>query len=78
LSWDEREPIIATPLALKVDVSPRHHGGSFRSLSLSGPAVARKSQHLDDALGEKSVELSGEAIVTLEESYLPHAVIGFR
>jgi aryl-alcohol dehydrogenase-like predicted oxidoreductase len=34
-------------------------------------------EHLDDALGSLEVTLSAEEIAALEESYAPHAVVGF-
>ncbi|HEV2842707.1 MAG TPA: aldo/keto reductase [Chthoniobacterales bacterium] len=37
---------------------------------------ASKPHHLDDALAALDVRLSGEAIVSLEETYVPHAVAG--
>jgi aryl-alcohol dehydrogenase (NADP+) len=37
---------------------------------------ASKAQHLDDALAALNVRLTAEAITTLEEAYLPHAVAG--
>jgi len=45
---------------------------------VTAPIVgASKSQHLDDAVGALSLELSPEEISSLEELYAPHQVVGF-
>jgi aryl-alcohol dehydrogenase-like predicted oxidoreductase len=38
---------------------------------------ATKLHHLDDALASVSVKLSADEITSLEEPYVPHAVVGF-
>ena len=52
-----------------------------------GPAIARRLRrrrprpsdhwHLDDALASVNVKLSADEITSLEEPYVPHAVVGF-
>ena len=45
---------------------------------ITAPIVgATKLQHLDDALASVDVKLSADEITTLEEPYVPHAVVGF-
>ncbi len=45
---------------------------------VTAPIVgATKLQHLDDALASVNVKLSAEEITSLEEPYVPHAVVGF-
>jgi aryl-alcohol dehydrogenase-like predicted oxidoreductase len=45
---------------------------------VTAPIVgASKIQHLDDAVAALSLNLSPEEIASLEEPYVPHAVIGF-
>jgi aryl-alcohol dehydrogenase-like predicted oxidoreductase len=45
---------------------------------ITAPIVgATKLQHLDDALASVNVKLSVDEITTLEEPYVPHAVVGF-
>jgi aryl-alcohol dehydrogenase-like predicted oxidoreductase len=45
---------------------------------ITAPIVgATKLHHLDDALASVNVKLSAEEIVSLEEPYVPHAVVGF-
>jgi aryl-alcohol dehydrogenase-like predicted oxidoreductase len=45
---------------------------------VTAPIVdATKLQHLEDALASVNVKLSAEEITSLEEPYVPHAVIGF-
>jgi 1-deoxyxylulose-5-phosphate synthase len=50
---------------------------------LSKPAItapivgATKLHHLDDALASVNVKLSRDEITSLEEPYVPHAVVGF-
>jgi aryl-alcohol dehydrogenase-like predicted oxidoreductase len=50
---------------------------------LSKPAItapivgATKLHHLDDALASVNVKLSADEITSLEEPYVPHAVVGF-
>ncbi|HEX3860391.1 MAG TPA: aldo/keto reductase [Stellaceae bacterium] len=45
---------------------------------ITAPIVgATKLQHLDDALASLTVKLSPEEIASLEEPYVPHAVVGF-
>jgi len=45
---------------------------------VTAPIVgASKMQHLDDAVAALSLKLSPEEIASLEEPYVPHAVIGF-
>lgn len=39
---------------------------------------ATKMHHLEDAVAALSVELTADEIVTLEEAYVPHPVLGFR
>jgi len=36
-----------------------------------------KMQHLDEAVSSLSIKLSVEEIAYLEESYVPHRVLGF-
>jgi aryl-alcohol dehydrogenase-like predicted oxidoreductase len=38
---------------------------------------ATRLQHLDDAVASVNVQLSKEEIASLEEAYVPHAVVGF-
>ena len=46
---------------------------------ISAPIVgATKLHQLDDAIASVNVELSAEEIATLEEPYIPHAVVGFE
>jgi aryl-alcohol dehydrogenase-like predicted oxidoreductase len=40
-------------------------------------AGATKLQHLDDAIASVKVKLSNDEIASLEEPYVPHAVVGF-
>jgi 1-deoxyxylulose-5-phosphate synthase len=45
---------------------------------ITAPIVgATKLHHLDDALVSVSVKLTADEIATLEEPYVPHAVVGF-
>jgi 1-deoxyxylulose-5-phosphate synthase len=45
---------------------------------IAAPIVgATKLEHLDDALASVEVKLSTEEVATLEEPYIPHAVVGF-
>src|SRR6202140_1949595 len=45
---------------------------------ITAPIVgATKLQHLDDAIAAIDVKLSPEEIASLEEPYVPHAVVGF-
>jgi aryl-alcohol dehydrogenase-like predicted oxidoreductase len=45
---------------------------------VTAPIVgATKQNHLDDAVSALSVKLSAEEIAALEESYVPHPVVGF-
>jgi aryl-alcohol dehydrogenase-like predicted oxidoreductase len=45
---------------------------------ITAPIVgATKLQHLDDALASVNVKLSAAEITSLEEPYVPHAVVGF-
>src|SRR6201999_4313667 len=45
---------------------------------ITAPIVgATKLHHLDDALGSLNVKLSADEITSLEEPYVPHAVVGF-
>ncbi len=45
---------------------------------ITAPIVgATKLQHLDDALASVNVKLSPDEITSLEELYIPHAVVGF-
>jgi 1-deoxyxylulose-5-phosphate synthase len=45
---------------------------------ITAPIVgATKLHHLDDALSSVTVKLSPEEITSLEEPYVPHAVVGF-
>jgi 1-deoxyxylulose-5-phosphate synthase len=45
---------------------------------ITAPVVgATKLHHLDDALASINVKLSAEEIASLEEPYVPHAVVGF-
>jgi aryl-alcohol dehydrogenase-like predicted oxidoreductase len=45
---------------------------------ITAPIVgATKLHHLDDALASVNVKLSADEITSLEEPYVPHAVIGF-
>jgi 1-deoxyxylulose-5-phosphate synthase len=46
---------------------------------ITAPIVgATKLQHLDDALASVGVRLSEDEIASLEEPYVPHAVVGFN
>ena len=52
--------------------------GCWRSRSSRRPIVgATKLQHLDDAIASVDVKLSDDEIASLEEPYVPHAVVGF-
>jgi aryl-alcohol dehydrogenase-like predicted oxidoreductase len=45
---------------------------------VTAPIVgATKLAHLDDALASVNVKLSDDEITSLEEPYVPHAVVGF-
>jgi aryl-alcohol dehydrogenase-like predicted oxidoreductase len=45
---------------------------------ITAPIVgATKLQHLDDAIASVAVKLSNDEITSLEEPYVPHAVVGF-
>jgi aryl-alcohol dehydrogenase-like predicted oxidoreductase len=45
---------------------------------ITAPIVgATKLQHLDDALTALTIRLSAEEITSLEQPYIPHAVVGF-
>ena len=45
---------------------------------ITAPIVgATKLHHLDDAIASVNMKLSGEEIASLEEPYVPHAVVGF-
>jgi aryl-alcohol dehydrogenase-like predicted oxidoreductase len=45
---------------------------------IAAPIVgATKLQHLDDAIASVKVRLSADEIASLEEHYVPHAVVGF-
>jgi aryl-alcohol dehydrogenase-like predicted oxidoreductase len=45
---------------------------------ITAPIVgATKLQHLEDALASIDVKLSEDEIASLEEPYVPHAVVGF-
>jgi len=45
---------------------------------ITSPIIgATKMQHLDDGVAALSVKLSPEEIASLEEPYVPHAVVGF-
>ena len=45
---------------------------------VASPIVgATKPHHLDDAVGALSAKLTPEEVATLEEPYVPHAVVGF-
>jgi 1-deoxyxylulose-5-phosphate synthase len=45
---------------------------------IAAPIVgATKLEHLDDALASVEVKLSTEEVASLEEPYIPHAVVGF-
>jgi len=46
------------------------HGGSAH-------LDTTKLHHLDDALASVNVKLSADEITSLEEPYVPHAVVGF-
>jgi aryl-alcohol dehydrogenase-like predicted oxidoreductase len=46
---------------------------------ITAPIVgATKLHHLDDAIAAINVKLSVEEIAALEQSYVPHAVVGFE
>ena len=46
---------------------------------IAAPIVgATKLHHLDDAIAAINVKLSVEEIAALEQSYVPHAVVGFE
>jgi len=45
---------------------------------ITAPIVgATKLHHLDDALASVKAKLSADEIASLEEPYVPHAVVGF-
>ena len=45
---------------------------------ITSPIIgATKMEHLDDAVAALAVKLSPEEIASLEEPYVPHAVVGF-
>jgi aryl-alcohol dehydrogenase-like predicted oxidoreductase len=45
---------------------------------ITAPIVgATKLHHLDDALASVAVKLTAQEIAALEETYVPHAVVGF-
>jgi aryl-alcohol dehydrogenase-like predicted oxidoreductase len=45
---------------------------------ITAPIVgATKLHYLDNALGSVNVKLSNDEITSLEEPYVPHAVVGF-
>jgi aryl-alcohol dehydrogenase-like predicted oxidoreductase len=45
---------------------------------ITAPIVgATKLHHLDNALASVNVKLSRDEITSLEEQYVPHAVVGF-
>jgi aryl-alcohol dehydrogenase-like predicted oxidoreductase len=45
---------------------------------ITAPIVgATRLQHLDDAIASVTVKLSGDEVASLEEPYVPHAVVGF-
>jgi aryl-alcohol dehydrogenase-like predicted oxidoreductase len=45
---------------------------------ITAPIVgATKLHHLDDALASVNVKLSADETTSLEEPYIPHAVVGF-
>ena len=47
--------------------------------AITAPIVgATKLHHLDDAIAAVDVKLSAEEIASLEEPYIPHAVVGFE
>ena len=51
----------------------------LRHSSVTSPIVgATKAQHLEDAVSALDVSLSDEEVATLEASYRPRAVVGFR
>ena len=46
---------------------------------ITAPIVgATKLHHLDDAIAAINVKLCAEEIAALEQSYVPHAVVGFE
>ena len=50
-----------------------------RSQAVTAPIVgATKMQHLDDAIGALSLELTDEEIAALEAPYIPHDISGFK
>ena len=50
----------------------------FSKPVITAPIVgATKLHHLDDALASVNVKLSADEITSLEEPYVPHAVVGF-
>jgi aryl-alcohol dehydrogenase-like predicted oxidoreductase len=45
---------------------------------ITAPIVdATQPRHLNDALASVNVKLSGDAIISLNEPNVPHAVVGF-
>ena len=60
---------------------PRAQVALVRLLSkpvITAPIVgATKLHHLDDALASVNVKLYADEITSLEEPYIPHAVVGF-
>jgi aryl-alcohol dehydrogenase-like predicted oxidoreductase len=50
----------------------------LHKLYITSPIIgATKMQHLDDGVAALAVKLSPEEIASLEEPYVPHAVVGF-
>ena len=46
--------------------------------AITAPIVgATRLQHLDDAIASVNVKLAEDEISSLEELYVPHAVVGF-
>jgi aryl-alcohol dehydrogenase-like predicted oxidoreductase len=46
---------------------------------VSAPIIgATKMQHLEDAVGALSIQLTSEEIAMIEEPYVPHPVLGFN
>jgi 1-deoxyxylulose-5-phosphate synthase len=45
--------------------------------AMTAPVVgASKAQHIEDAVGAVSIKLTAEEIKSLEEPYVPHAIVG--
>ena len=51
----------------------------LRNGAVTSPIIgASKAEHLDDAVAALAIKLTDEEVRTLEEAYVPHAVVGIR